>query len=84
MAWYGYGGQCECPQLISVLTVLSASNAPVVQLGDFNGNGLRCTINTHTWQPSGGYRLYFLHDNGSFSICILDYTEIKKNISNQI
>lgn len=40
MAGDGYGGQFECPQLINVLTVLFINNALVVQLGEFNGNGL--------------------------------------------
>lgn len=34
--------------LPSVLNVLCTNNAPVVQLGELDGNGLCCTINSHT------------------------------------
>ncbi len=39
--------------LPSVINVLCTNNAPVVQLGELDGNGLPCIINTHTLHGGG-------------------------------
>lgn len=47
--------------VLGVLNVLCTNNAPVVQLGELDGNWLCCTINTHTLNAQWRSPILYIH-----------------------